>query len=93
MLSEKVPHSKVLLLSVLPRNTVHLDTEVHETNKLISKFGDNKTVFYHDMTSTFETGLAKEIDKLYIGDHLHLSASGYEAWYKAMEPMFTKLDA
>jgi len=87
----KMPDAKVLLLSVLPRATEVMDTEVQEINKLISRFADNKRIHYLDLAIHFEISLAHEKEELFNADHLHLSVKGYEMWYKVMEPSFAKL--
>jgi len=87
----RFPQAQVLLLSVLPRNSIPADTKVHEINGQISKYADNKKVFYLDLTTHFETKLATEKAELYVPDGVHLSAAGYEEWYKTMEPLFVKL--
>ena len=89
-LHAKMPHTRVLLLSVFPRGGSH-DSDVHQINQLISKFEDHKQVFYLDMTSHFEESLQHLKTDLYVPDHLHLSRKGYEVWQQAMEPLFAKL--
>ena len=90
-LGQKMPHTSILILSVLPRNTVPLDTAVHELNKQVATFADHKTIHYLDLASHFETGLAKEKAELFSSDQLHLSHQGYVMWQKVMEPSFAKL--
>ena len=91
VLRQKIPHAAILMLSVLPRNTVPLDTAVHQLNSLIAAFADNKSIHYLDLGAHFETSLAHEKKELYLGDQLHLSEKGYEMWHKVMEPSFAML--
>ena len=49
----KMPSTKILLLGILPRSG-GTETKVESTNSLISKFNDDKHVFYLDMNSYFE---------------------------------------
>ena len=85
----KMPHAKILLLSVFPRGSHNSD--VHNINHEISKFEDRKVVFYLDMTSHFETSSTQLKTDLYVPDHVHLTAKGYQVWYEAMETLFAQL--
>src|SRR5699024_1613080 len=90
-LHQKIPHTAILMLSVLPRNTIALDTAVHLLHSQIAAFADTKLIHYLDLGAHFETSLAHEKKELYLGDQLHLSEKGYEMWHKVMEPSFAKL--
>ena len=92
-LHTKMPTTKVLVLSVLPRQPESADKNVHEINTHIAKFADNKQVYYLDLLSHFETSLGHEKAELFTSDHVHLVAAGYEQWHKIMEPTFVKLIA
>ena len=90
-LHSKLPNAKILLLSVLPRADVRYDTEIHELNKLISRFADNARVYWFDLAIYFETSLAHVIAELYEFDQIHLSLKGYTLWHEKMEPIFSQL--
>ena len=91
LLHQKMPHAKVLLLSVFPRGGHDYDTEVHQINSIISKFEDKKQVFYQDFTHRFEKSLGTVDAPLYVADKLHLTAVEYEAWHSEMEKLFEQL--
>lgn len=90
-LEGKIPGVKVLLLSILPRGKYN--HHVHLTNQLLAKLDNQKTVHYLDLTPHFEVSKEKINTKLYLADQLHLTLAGYEAWDKAMKPLFDKLIA
>ncbi len=85
----KVPSTKILLLGILPR-AGNLETKVQTINTLISKYDDNKHVFYLDMSNKFQDSPGKEKAGLYL-DTVHLTKEGYQVWYETMEPLFNKL--
>ncbi len=89
MILKRQSNAKVLLLAILPRDGV-LEKKVQGINAIISKYEDNKRVFYLDMSSHFQTAPGVEIKDLYV-DTVHLTPKGYEEWHKAMEPLFSKL--
>ena len=90
-LAVKMPVTKVILLGVLPRNEP-LGTKAKQLNVLLKKLADEKTVYWLDMWSAFETPEGKQKTELYVADHLHLNAAGYEVWAHTMEPLLNKLD-
>lgn len=90
-LHKKFPTAKVLLISILPRAGEKLDTKVHDTNALIARFADNIRVHYLDLAVHFEISLGVEVVELFVADHVHLTAKGYELWYKTMEASFVQL--
>ncbi|KAJ6222321.1 hypothetical protein RDWZM_000866 [Blomia tropicalis] len=92
-LYSKMPNAKVLLLSVLPRQPENIDSIVHDINKSISQYADNKRVFWLDLTTNFEVTLGLEKAELFLPDHVHLTEKGYQMWQKVMEPTFSKLIA
>jgi len=90
-LEAKMPTAKILLLGIIPRAGT-LETKVQAINTLISKYADDKKVFYLDMSPQFQDSPGKEKEGLYT-DTVHLTAKGYEVWYETMEPLLKKLDA
>jgi len=89
----RLPETKILLLAIFPREE-HADSRMRKindgTNKIISKFADNRHVFYLDINHVFldENGdLPEEI----MPDMLHPNANGYKLWAEAMEPAISKL--
>jgi lysophospholipase L1-like esterase len=85
----KMPSTKILLLGILPR-AGDLEKKVQAINTIISKYNDDKHVFYLDMSDKFQDSPGKEKAALYLGT-LHLSKEGYQVWYETMEPLFKKL--
>jgi lysophospholipase L1-like esterase len=85
----KMPSTKILLLGILPRIGT-LETRVQTINILISKYDDNKQVFYLDMSDKFQDSPGKEKAGLFT-DTVHLTKEGYQVWYETMEPLFKKL--
>jgi lysophospholipase L1-like esterase len=92
-LREKKPDMKILLLGIFPRSAKADDevrVKVADTNKLISKFADNKKVFYKDIGEKF---LTKDgtLERKIMPDLLHLSPEGYQIWADAIKDDLEKL--
>ncbi len=92
-LGEKLPETKVLLLAVFPRGKSANDELrlINDAiNQRISKFADDKRVFYLDISDKFleDDGTLPES---IMPDLLHPNQKGYEIWAKAMEPTLAKL--
>lgn len=100
-LRKQKPEMKILLLGVFPRgggikkeDTVappeKLNPKIKAINDIISKYADDKMIFYKDIGKEFlnaEGGLEKKI----MPDLLHLSPAGYEIWAKAIKDDVAKL--
>jgi lysophospholipase L1-like esterase len=84
-----MPNTKILLLGILPRTGV-LELKVQATNAIISKYNDDKHVFYLDMSNAFQDSPGNEKAGLFV-DTVHPSALGYQVWYQTMEPLLQKL--
>ena len=94
-LKERLPDTKVLLLAVFPRDadaTGKHRVRNDEINERISKFADEKRVFFLDIADKFldDEGV---LPKSVMADLLHPGAEGYRIWAEAMEPMIKKLMA
>jgi lysophospholipase L1-like esterase len=87
----KMPSTKILLLGVLPR-AGDIEKKVQDINTLISKYNDDKHVFYLDMSDKFQDSPGKEKAGLFY-DTVHLTKEGYQVWYETMEPLLKKLDS
>jgi len=85
----KMPSTKVLLLGIIPR-AGDLEKKVQAINTIISKYNDDKHVFYLDMSDKFQDSPGKEKAGLYV-DTVHLTKEGYQVWYDTMEPLLKKL--
>jgi len=88
-IEKKIPHVKILLCSVLPRDTAN--QQVHDTNALLAHEDNKKTVFYLDLTAPYEETPGHINTTLYVADHVHLTKEGYQIWYNLMEPLLAKL--
>ncbi len=92
-LQEKQPQMKILLLAVFPRGATAADAlrkQNEETNALISKLADGKTVHFMDIGKIFlqpEGTLPKDI----MPDLLHLNEAGYDKWAEAIKPKVAEL--
>ncbi len=91
-LRAKLPASKILLLSILPRCTLDdpQRAQVALVNTVIARLDDGKMVKYLDIATKF-----LEADGTLSGnvmpDMLHLSERGYETWAEAMEPTLAEM--
>ena len=88
----KLPNAKILLFGIFPRSASAKHTnraKLKEINSIICKLGDNKSVFYCDITDKFldkDGNLSKNI----MPDHLHPNDAGYEIWAQAIMPYVEK---
>jgi beta-glucosidase len=85
----KMPSTKILLLGILPLAS-DLEKKVQAINTLISKYNDDKHVFYLDMSEIFQDSPGKEKADLFT-ETVHLTKEGYQVWYETMEPLLKKL--
>lgn len=92
-LQEKQPQMKILLLAIFPRGATAADAlrkQNEETNALISKLADGKTVHFMDIGKIFlqpDGTLPKDI----MPDLLHLNEVGYDKWAEAIKPKVIEL--
>jgi beta-glucosidase len=90
LLLEKMPHTKVLLLGVLPRQDKDYKDKIKQLNSDLSTFDNGKNIRFLDMTSHFLD--ADHINKeMYNTDGFHLSEGGYRAWAETMDPLLHKM--
>jgi lysophospholipase L1-like esterase len=99
-LQKQKPDMKILLLGVFPRAggvpqgedapKEKLNPKIKQINDIISKYGDDKKVFYKDIGEKFldkDGGLPRKI----MPDLLHLSTEGYKIWADAIKDDVAKL--
>jgi len=81
----KQPQARILLLGIFPRGDKPNDhrTKNDETNKLIAKLDDGKTLKYLDIGDKF-LNPDKTMSKDIMPDFLHPNAKGYEIWAEAI---------
>ncbi|MFT5525555.1 MAG: lysophospholipase L1-like esterase, partial [Pirellulaceae bacterium] len=92
-LRKRLPETKLLLLAVFPRDATKEGKlrQINDgINELISKYGDDKHVFFLNINDTFlddDGNLPKEV----MPDLLHPRQKGYAMWAEAIEPTLKKL--
>ena len=88
----QLPDAKIVLFGVFPRgaNAKHIfRKQVAEINKVICKLGDDKNVFYCDITDKF-VDKKGNLPRTLMPDVLHPNDAGYEIWAQAMMPYVEK---
>ena len=93
-LREKLPGARVLVLGVFPtgEGPDHPDRKLFaDTNRRLARLADDKTVFFLDVTGVFLLPDGRLDKAAMASDLLHLSATGYERWAAAMEPMLKRV--
>jgi lysophospholipase L1-like esterase len=84
-LQKDFPDARILLLGIFPRGTpgdAARDT-IAEINSTIKRLDDGKKVFYLDIGKVF-LDASGAIPREIMGDSLHPTTAGYEAWGKAV---------
>lgn len=89
---EKSPATKVLLVSVLPREKGRPEqaAKVPIINQQISKLDDGQAVRFLDLTKHFVDAEGKVRADL-MPDLLHPNAAGYQLWADAMQPLLVEM--
>ena len=88
----QLPDTKIVLFGVFPRgaNAKHIfRKQVAEINKIICKLGDDKNIFYCDITDKF-VDKKGNLPRTLMPDVLHPNDAGYEIWAQAMMPYVEK---
>ena len=90
------PDSTIILHSILPRNYVNNDpvsnTLVENVNSDLSTWASiEDNVTYLDLYSRFSDGNGGIDASLYVADQLHLSTTGYQAWFDQLKPVVDSL--
>jgi len=91
-LRAKMPQTRVLVMSILPRGDRTRDKQQAFTriNPIIARLAGGKNVFYLDICERY-FGRDDKVDPALLGDLVHPTGRGYEIWADAMEPIFKKL--
>jgi lysophospholipase L1-like esterase len=90
----KAPTAKILLLAIFPRGEAIKRQRNDEVNRQIRKLADNQKVFWLDLGQHFlesDGALSKLLFKDEKPFPIYLTAEGYEAWAKAMQPTIEEL--
>jgi sialate O-acetylesterase len=93
-LAAKAPDAKILLLAIFPRGEAIKRQRNDEVNRQIEKLADNQKVFWLDLGEHFIEPDGTLSKPLFMDEKpfpIHLSAEGYEAWAKAMQPEIEEL--
>ena len=92
-LHARSPDSKILLISILPSGaapTSPARKRIQDTNALLARFADDKTVFFLDIYNRFldaDGNFNADISP----DEVHLTTKGYQIWADAMRPKLQDL--
>ncbi len=92
-LRQRLPESKIVVLSVFPRSnprTAGDFEQVKAINQLLPSIADNKRVFHVDINRHFLDENGQPRAELYGRDLLHLSNKGYDVWYEALKPLLNE---
>jgi lysophospholipase L1-like esterase len=87
----KLPHTKILLLGLLPRDSVWLTDRIQEINKALQYLPDYNWVFMLNMFHEFEELPGYVNKSLFTADQLHPNEAGYKHWAQLMEPLLKEL--
>ena len=86
---KKLPNTKVLLLGILCADKPY-NPKIKETNKIIAKFENGKSVRFLNMNSHFEDDKGAIHKDLYT-DGEHLTMKGYKLWAQTMNPLLNQM--
>lgn len=92
---EKCPDSKIILLRSFPGcygspNPTSHRRILERASDLVARLADNKQIFYCDVNHVF-LNMDGSIKHEMMGDWLHPTPAGAEAWVQAMEPLLSEL--
>lgn len=82
---EDTSKAKILLLGILPGKGGR-DDKVVQTNKLLARLDDGKTIRFLDMGSRFLDKDGKALEGVH-SDAVHLTGKGYQIWAETMNPV------
>ncbi len=92
LVRKKCPASKVLLLGILPRKEKTLAAPIAETNKLLAKMQDGRTVFFANPGKLFLAADGKTARPDLLRDVVHPNAKGYDVLANELLKYLPKLD-
>lgn len=85
-LKQRLPNTKVVLCSILPRDGAIM-ASVDKANAELPALADGKRVVHVDLTGVFRNPDGSLDASLYHTDKLHLGTEGYRAWFEKTEPL------
>ena len=86
-LRQRLPASKILLLSILPRAEGAPNDNNMAVNKLLPSLADVESVMHLDMNARFLNADGSLNADLFHKDFVHVSDKGYQVWWETMEPV------
>ena len=87
----KAPKATIILMAIFPRNDgEHANAAIAETNALIAKLADGKTVRFLNLNDQLADAEGKLFEGMTV-DKLHPALKGYEVWAKNLNPLLTEL--
>ncbi|MCL1894439.1 MAG: GDSL-type esterase/lipase family protein [Holophagaceae bacterium] len=91
-LQKDFPTAKILLLGIFPRSLPNDPVRgiISETNSIISRLHDGKSVHYMDIGANFLDGEGK-IPVEVMSDALHPGPKGYEIWAQSVQEILATL--
>ena len=87
------PSAKILLLAIFPRSVPGdpVRDKIAETNRIIAKLDDQKTVFYMDIGARVLDEKGVFLPDSFRADNLHPQAKGYDIWGQAVSAKLAEL--
>lgn len=92
LIRNKTPHSKILLLGVLPRREKELGSIISDTNQQLSKLADKKHVFFANPGQALQSTEPGIIRNSCTSDGVHLSPTGYAILGDEISDLIKRLD-
>ena len=92
-LRRNFPNAKILMLAIFPRSVPGdpIRDRIAETNRIISRLDDQKSVFYLDIGSKFLDASGVFLPEAFRPDNLHPAARGYDIWGQAVQGKLAEL--
>lgn len=92
VIKKRSPASKVLLFGIFPRDekTSRVRQTITAVNQAIQTLDDEADVRFVDISDQFLDGDGN-IPIEIMPDKVHLSAKGYEIWYRSLEPLLSEM--
>jgi lysophospholipase L1-like esterase len=84
-LKQRLPNTKVVLCSILPRGGAIM-APIGKANAQLPDLADGKQVIHVDLTSDFQNPDGSLNEPLFGGDKVHLNIDGYRVWFQKAEP-------
>jgi lysophospholipase L1-like esterase len=91
VMQQKAPKATIVLVGIFPRNdNIAVMPTIDKINANVSRFADAKRIRYLNINSKLADKDGKLFDGI-MGDGLHPTLKGYQAWADALKPIFTEL--